>query len=548
MKTKAKSRRESYSSTDSQTVSNTYNLRTNTKRRARKSLGKTKKTSKLIVMESTYGNDGVPQPRISTSPFEDFRGFEAAATNPTAEGIQQILNNSRSSNHTSQSVPPAPNGQVPPPPTSTAPSHIPNEPWLLHPSFRTENLRYSMPRNVISQVNQNTSMLAHRTAQSETNQLLAQLIEKMDRGFNELRSQGGSSAIPLPPPPVSNPNINLASRTHIPTHIGPNNNYTPNHNTSFGPQGSNPDVIQMLSNQISALTERLNSLDVSHVSNGSNRTSVDRDFQAPPYRWTIRYNGDNAKLGVENFLMQVETLKKIHNYDWNKVLSNFHTFLEGDAVTWYYNYRALNNTIEWSTFKEAMLSAFGKHETDAQILGKLSSRYQGDKESFQKFYQDLQSLRIRLQRPYSDYEMIQLIRTNARTAIQQTLFTYIPTTLDDFVGKCRQLDLLLHPADHHSTQPQRYFHKSNKVSELEIPPELESHECLNLIDSLSKISPRTCWNCDEDGHNWIECDSPPKMFCYRCGMKNCTTRNCNQCASRRNFRLPQNPHESPPLL
>lgn len=546
MKTKAKSRRESYSSSDSQTsLPSSYNLRSKTKRRARKSLGKTTRQSKVIVMENALGNEGGSRPRMSTSPFD---GFEVPPSNPTVEGIQQILNNSRSPSNLSQVAPQASNGQLPNLSNSSAPAHISSEPWVLHPSLRTDNMRYSMPRNVNHQINPNPlpSMPVQRTTQSETNQLLQQLIEKMDRGFNELKSQGSYSTIPRPPPSVSIPTINVASRTHMPNHVGYNNHYTSNNNMSFPAQSSNTDVIQMLTNQVSALTERLNSLDVSHTSPGSNRTSVDKDFQAPPYRWTIRYNGDNSKLGVENFLMQVETLKKIHQYDWNKVLSNFHTFLEDDAVTWYYNYRALNNTIEWSTFKEAMLSAFGKHETDAQILGKLSSRYQGEKESFQKFYQDLQSLRIRLQRPYSDYEMIQLIRTNVKTAIQQTLFTYIPTTLDDFVGKCRQLDLLLYPAVHQTTPPPRYFYKSNKVSELETSPELESQDCLNLIDSLSKNSPRTCWNCDADGHNWIECDSPPKMFCYRCGMKNCTTRNCNQCASRRNFRFPQSPHESPP--
>lgn len=193
-----------------------------------------------------------------------------------------------------------------------------------------------------------------------------------------------------------------------------------------------------------------------------------------------------------------------------------------------------------------MLSAFGNHETDTQILGKLSSRFQGEKEPFQKFFQDLQSLRIRLQRPYSDMEMIQLIRTNMKTAFKQTLFTYVPVTLDDFVGKCRQLDLLITPPVYQNSQPPRYLQKSNKVAELEAPLELESQSCVNLIDSLSKISPKVCWNCDESGHNWIECEEPPKMFCYRCGLKNCTTRNCTQCATRRNFRFAQNPNESPP--
>lgn len=39
-----------------------------------------------------------------------------------------------------------------------------------------------------------------------------------------------------------------------------------------------------------------------------------------------------------------------------------------------------------------------------------------------------------------------------------------------------------------------------------------------------------CWNCDEDGHRFMDCPKPQAvMFCYRCGHKGYSLRNCPTC-------------------
>ncbi|XP_055542797.1 ras guanine nucleotide exchange factor R-like [Wyeomyia smithii] len=42
-----------------------------------------------------------------------------------------------------------------------------------------------------------------------------------------------------------------------------------------------------------------------------------------------------------------------------------------------------------------------------------------------------------------------------------------------------------------------------------------------------------CWQCEKPGHTYPNCPNPKHyLFCYSCGRKGCTTRNCEACISR----------------
>ncbi|XP_062705502.1 uncharacterized protein LOC109425487 [Aedes albopictus] len=42
-----------------------------------------------------------------------------------------------------------------------------------------------------------------------------------------------------------------------------------------------------------------------------------------------------------------------------------------------------------------------------------------------------------------------------------------------------------------------------------------------------------CWQCDSPGHTYLRCPNPKRfLFCYSCGKKGCTTRNCDACILR----------------
>lgn len=52
-------------------------------------------------------------------------------------------------------------------------------------------------------------------------------------------------------------------------------------------------------------------------------------------------------------------------------------------------------------------------------------------------------------------------------------------------------------------------------------------------NSSSRTAPLSCWNCDEEGHRFLDCPKPQAViFCYRCGQKGFSLRNCSICRVR----------------
>ncbi|XP_021694218.1 uncharacterized protein LOC110678162 [Aedes aegypti] len=53
------------------------------------------------------------------------------------------------------------------------------------------------------------------------------------------------------------------------------------------------------------------------------------------------------------------------------------------------------------------------------------------------------------------------------------------------------------------------------------------------ISSRDLATAIICWQCESPGHTYLRCPNPKRfLFCYSCGKKGCTTRNCDACILR----------------
>ncbi|XP_055588751.1 defective chorion protein, FC106 isoform-like [Uranotaenia lowii] len=67
-----------------------------------------------------------------------------------------------------------------------------------------------------------------------------------------------------------------------------------------------------------------------------------------------------------------------------------------------------------------------------------------------------------------------------------------------------------------------------------------SEDSTNTNGQKTKIT-LTCWQCETPGHTYLMCQNPRTfVFCFTCGRKGCTTRNCQSCQARWRQLAPEN--------
>lgn len=364
------------------------------------------------------------------------------------------------------------------------------------------------------------------TPESSTDTLLKALLVKLDNGFSNLNNSLNRN------PFQNQPNSELIQLTNI---------------------------VSNLASQVQNLSERMSNFSIGNTNSihespprnidlGPTLYTRRSDSGSLPKDWKLKYDGDNNKLSVEFFCDQIEFLQRVNNTDWKLVIAAFPFFLEGEAAKWFFRFIKGNQIIEWKILKDNMIEHFRGSESTISLLCTIVKRRQGEREKFDDFYNDILNLKDRTQ-DLTNSQLLGILRENVKENIQRHLMSYETSNLSDFVNKCRTADKLLHPWLYNKNLSGR------KVSEVSVELTDNSHVDYNRSMDLEAFSSRRplqsqnfsntkCWNCDVVGHSWQICDEPHKIFCFWCGYKNVTCKNCPVCSSS-NFR-PANKDKEPP--
>lgn len=416
--------------------------------------------------------------------------------------------------------------------------------------------------------------------ESSTDKLIKALMEKLETGFNTLntnmtamnnyripvqqpnqptaenvRNVPPTVPQPVAPPVTSSGNVNLSA----PQPIIPGTNPTQNVSSRSLDSGEThisrlENMLSDLANQVQTLNERIN---LNSAPTQSNSQNFSPNYFGNPYpyniktrfpeKWKLRYDGNNNKLAIEFFLNQVTLNKDINDLTWAQVLNGFQHLLEGPALKWFLRYqnKCLNTetAITWPTLKSDMMSQFRGTDTEESLWCAMTNRKQGDRETFDKFYDALLDIQDRISRQFSDFEMIGIIRNNLKYETKKCLVSFATTSLTQFVNQCRLTDRLIYPHLYPGHVPY-----TRRVAELEPEIEKPSQEIEAFTprrqqntDSFAKVK---CWNCDAVGHDWRRCEAKRNIFCYYCGHKNVICLECPTCYQ--NFRSGPNPTDHPP--
>lgn len=403
-------------------------------------------------------------------------------------------------------------------------------------------------------------------APSTTDVLLSTLIRKLDAGFANLTA-------------TYNARPNHPTEPFQPQNVFPNTRPLQPQSVPLPQQRSqaptSDDTITRLENLIGSLATQVKSLSdkvdglsrhgpspsppsvpATNADHQNSAQSQER-FNGPrlpvplyktwPDKWRVKYDGDNQKLPIEFFFDQLTSLRELNDVMWDQVISALPLILEGEALKWFHRYKKDEEELHWPKLKRDMISHFRGTESEDSILFKITNRKQANQETFDQFYHSILDLKDRLiHEKMSDERMMGILYNNAKFEIKTAMVSAGPTSLRNFVNKCRAIDKLYYPGLY-----KEYPATSKRVSEIDSGPAtvLEPQFNVEAFTGRRPNQPQStanmkCWNCGNIGHSWHMCDEPRQIFCYWCGYKNATCKNCPRCST--NFHSGHNLDPTPP--
>lgn len=249
-------------------------------------------------------------------------------------------------------------------------------------------------------------------------------------------------------------------------------------------------------------------------------------------KWKVNYNGTG---NVADFLFKVDTLRNRTKCSDEHLLANFQIFLSGKAEVWYWEFIKQNDDPSYAFLKYSISQEFGLSETDDDILLKIRTRKQQQKESYDDFHSAVVSMNARLREPLSDNRLMAIIKSNVNTNLKLMLFNVEPRSLQSLRERARGAEKILLegkvpliPNSRISRQVNEIEVNSvdDEVNEAELDPQIEALRFprRNTPPDYSKIK---CWNCLALGHSYIYCpDEVRHKFCYKCGERGVVTTSC----------------------
>ena len=287
-------------------------------------------------------------------------------------------------------------------------------------------------------------------------------------------------------------------------------------------------------------------------------------------KWGLSFDGRTG-LSISEFIFRLETMQKLYKYPWSEILRDFTTFLSGDALKCYWKFIKNNSEMSWQKLKEALQHRFGSRKLDLDIWREMTDRKQGPKEKFVDFYDSILDLRGKLTKDLPDSEIIKLIKQNSARFIRNMVYPQAIGSIEELFEACLEVETTFSQYDEAKRQQvnQPIFKSTNKrlfaindSGEVEEEIDISDSENIAAIDfqkrdqnpnlkrpnqntnqqkqqSQHNTQPNTnqpsnfqCFNCKNFGHGFFNCPYPQKeIFCFRCGMANCTLPQCPNCNS-----------------
>lgn len=308
-------------------------------------------------------------------------------------------------------------------------------------------------------------------------------------------------------------------------------------------------------------------------------------YKKPP-NWKLLFDGTVSpnSLDVHDFVFRLETYAEQDDCPFDRLPALVHNFVGGSAEKWVWNYKRGHSNCTWNDFKRDLLNRFSSHESDRTTRRMLERRIQKPREAFNDFVLEMEATNWRLEVPFDETELLEIIRENMSPALQNVTVAHRITSIEALRSLCLKFETLWTggvkysstgdslPTRRLSAVKTNDIHKENEsnaghhlcscilsqnVKEVEpryntshpeaVLLEESSSSSINLIQpSISTIAPNSktdqhpdptlkliCWNCRDMGHRYQDCQlTLLHIFCFGCGLAGYIKPQCPNCLSR----------------
>ncbi|XP_062707423.1 uncharacterized protein LOC134287993 [Aedes albopictus] len=166
----------------------------------------------------------------------------------------------------------------------------------------------------------------------------------------------------------------------------------------------------------------------------------DRRMMKAVHNWPFKFRGEKDTTSLNIFLDRVETFAKSEGMSDGTLLSSIKHLLQDDALDWYARAMTQQSLYSWQAFKKEVRKEF-LPVGYAQILRlEASFRFQGQQESFAKYYRDIAALFRFISPPMTEEEKFFIVKKNMNADYAAIVTAARPVDLQEMVEVCTSFD------------------------------------------------------------------------------------------------------------
>lgn len=274
----------------------------------------------------------------------------------------------------------------------------------------------------------------------------------------------------------------------------------------------------------------------------------------PVNQWRVSYSGDGRGMHLFDFLSQLKLHQRSEMVSDDELLRAMTHLLQGRAAQWYES--VYDSILTWDQLVEALKSEFLPRNYSFTLLNDIVNRRQKPNEHVGEYFTNMKSLFKWLGVTLTEEHKVHIVQKNLLPKFSSVALLGL-RNLQELSDACRRIDeasagvgqasyRLPFEVQQYGRQPP---YRQNNVYAVEVERE-EDGQDMTVQDEPEVCAIRRgandgrtqtgrpaarCFNCNNEGHVFRFCrEARQGVFCYMCGTRNVTSRNCDRCLNAGN--------------